>query len=57
MFLMPSFDIDPHEGVGGATPIPIKERNASMNIAPGIANVIVTNTTPRVLGSICLNIK
>ncbi len=33
---MPSFDIDPHEGVGGATPIPIKDKNASVKMALGM---------------------
>ena len=57
MVLMPSFDIDPQEGVGGTTPIPIKDRKASVKIALGIANVNVTSTTPRVLGIMWRKIK
>ena len=40
------------DGVGGATPIPIKDRNASVKIAEGTAKVTVTRMTPIVLGII-----
>ena len=52
MVLTPSLHIEPQEGVGGATPIPIKDRKASVNMAEGIANVRVTSITPFELGTI-----
>ncbi len=48
---MPSLHIEPHDGVGGATPIPMNDRNASVKIALGIANVSETRMTPSVFGS------
>ena len=42
--------MEPQDGVGGATPIPIKDRNASVKIADGTAKVSVTKITPTVLG-------
>jgi hypothetical protein len=47
---MPSFAILPHDGVGGATPMPMNERNASVKMALGTAKVSVTRMTPIVLG-------
>ena len=41
----------------GKAPIPINDKKASVKIALGMANVSVTNTTPRVFGSICRRIK
>ena len=52
MDLMPSLHMAPQDGVGGATPIPIKDRNASWKIALGNAGVTVTNITPRVMAVI-----
>ena len=57
MVLTPSLHIDPQEGVGGATPIPINDRKASVKIADGTAKVKVTKITPIVLGMICLAIR
>ena len=52
MVLTPSLHIEPHEGVGGATPIPINDRKASVKIAAGTAKVSVTKMTTMVLGMI-----
>ena len=47
---MPSLHMLPHEGVGGATPMPMNDRNASVKMTLGTANVRVTRITPMVLG-------
>ena len=52
MVLMPSLDMLPQEAVGGATPMPMNDRNASVKIALGTANVSVTRITPIVFGTI-----
>ena len=53
MVLIPSLHMLPHDGVGGATPMPMNDRNASVKIALGTAKVIVTRITPIVLGIMC----
>ena len=55
--LMPSLHIDPQDGVGGATPIPMKDRNASVKIALGTWKVMVTKITPIVLGIMWRNTR
>ena len=52
----PFVAIEPQEGVGGATPMPMKDKNASVKIAAGIAKVSVTRMTPIVLGRMCLRL-
>src|SRR6185503_16473551 len=44
--LMPSLLMLPHDGVGGATPMPMNDKNASMKITRGTSNVSVTRITP-----------
>ena len=51
----PSEIMDPHDGVGGFTPRPMNDRNASVVMYPGIANVSATTNGPKMLGRICLN--
>ena len=51
--LMPSLHMLPHDGVGGATPMPMNDRNASVKMALGTANVSVTRMTPIVFGIMC----
>ncbi len=53
MVLMPSLLMLPQDGVGGATPMPIKDRNASVKMALGTAKVSVTRITPMVFGIMC----
>ena len=50
MVFRPSLHMLPQEGVGGATPMPMKERKASVKMALGTAKVRVTRITPIVLG-------
>ena len=57
IYLKPSFTKEPKEASGAAIPRPIKLRNASVNIAPGIVNIDVTIMGPNTFGSKCLNIK
>ncbi len=57
MVLRPSLHMAPQDGVGGETPIPMKERNASVKIAVGTAKVMLTMIKPRVFGIICLDIR
>ena len=53
----PSFTRDPNDVLGAGTPIPIKLKNASKNIALGTVNIDVTTIAPNVLGNICLKIN
>ena len=55
--LMPSLLMLPHDGVGGATPMPMNDRNASMKMTRGISNVSVTRITPIVFGIMCRNTR
>src|SRR6185503_5611037 len=55
--LMPSLLMLPHDGVGGATPMPMNDRNASMKITRGTSNVSVTRITPIVLGIMWRNTR
>ena len=55
--LTPSLHIEPQEGLGGTTPIPMKDKNASVKIAAGTAKVKVTNMTPMVLGMMWRTIR
>ena len=41
----------PHEGIGGSTPIPINDRNASVKMVDGTANVNVTSITAHGVGN------
>ena len=50
MLFKPSKHMDPQDGVGGATPMPMKERKASVKMAVGMAKVRVTKITPSVFG-------
>lgn len=54
---LPSFTNEPNDVLGAGTPIPIKLKNASKNIALGTVNIEVTTITPNVLGKICLKIN
>src|SRR5690606_33609297 len=49
----PSLLIEPHDGVGGVTPMPMNDKKASVKIALGMAKVSATSTTPKTLGSMC----
>src|SRR4030095_5546911 len=44
--LMPSLLMLPQDGVGGATPMPMNDKKASMKITRGTSNVSVTRITP-----------
>ena len=46
----PSLLMLPQDGVGGATPMPMNDRNASVKMTVGTANVSVTRITPMVFG-------
>ena len=54
---LPSFTKEPNDVLGAGTPIPMKLKKASKNIALGTVNIDVTTITPNVLGKICLNIN
>src|SRR5690606_32152532 len=53
MVASPSLLMLPQEAVGGATPMPMKDRKASVKMALGTAKVRVTSTTPSVFGIMC----
>src|SRR5262245_53449559 len=55
--LMPSLLMLPHDGVGGATPMPMNDRNASMKMTRGTSNVSVTRITPIVFGIMWRNTR
>ena len=52
MVRRPSLHMEPQDGVGGTTPMPIKDRKASMKMAVGMAKVRDTSSTPMTFGSI-----
>ena len=49
----PSEIIRPHDGIGGLTPMPRKERLASSMIAPGTPKAAATMTGARTFGKMC----
>ena len=56
MALLPSDAIVPQEAIGCGTPKPKKLKNASVKIALGIVNVIVTKMAPNAFGIKCFEI-
>ena len=46
----------PSDAIGAGTPRPINAKNASVNIALGIENIVFVIICPKILGSISLNI-